>query len=595
MKSIIFITAIVLSSALFFTSCDMSVLNKRPLDQISEEDLWEDSALMEQFVNDMYLGMGHGLYEVMLSAKTDEAHFIHGYGTADIVQANVSPSNRGSFDDGRFSHYEWGALYLRIRQANVFLDRIDDSAVTDNELKERMIGEVHFLRAYFYHNLLRMYGGVPIITEPYALDDNMEVARNSFAETVDFIVQEAEFAADYLPLVQFGDRLGRASAGAALALKARVLLYAASDLYHDNPSDMDVTGYTSGQDRQAFWRAAKEAAEAVINLGEYSLFRADPSPGDSTALNYYELFLTKDHSETIMSRYFIESRGDGYNPGLHNGPNGYHNWAGNTPIQNLVDDYQMDDGSEFNWSDPEHAAAPYENRDPRFYASILHDGAPWRERPSDVADIDPQNIIQTFNVIEIDGGGTASGVDTRDSPIEDWNGSYSRYYLKKFIDESVNHSTTNKQEVPWIFFRYGEVLLNYAEASIELGDEQEARDALNKIRRRAGMPEFNGTVTGEDLRDQYRNERRIEMAFEEQRYFDVRRWMLAPEVLNEPARGINIFVKGVDRSDRSSYYDYDYQVNESIQSRAWDEKMYFVPISQQEMNRNSLLIQNPAY
>lgn len=581
---------------LILSACDINEpLNKQPLDQVPEDALWEDPALIEAYLNEIYLGMGHGLHENMLSSLSDESHFIHNYGSNDIVQANISPSNMGAYEDFRFGHFIWGDIYSDLRDVNIFLSEIDEANIEDEELRDRMKGEAHFLRAYMYHNLMRFRGGVPIVTEVFDLDDDMEVPRSSFEETVDFIVEEAETAADLLPTVQSGDDLGRASGAAALALKSRVLLYAASDLYHDNPSGEEFTGYTSSQDRTAMWQEAKDAAEDVMELGEFDLFRADPADGDSTALNYYELFLQNTSEEAIMSRFFIQERGDDYNPGLHNGPNGYHNWAGNTPIQNLVDDYRMDDGSEFDWDDPDHAADPYEDRDPRFYATILYDGAEWRTRPDDVIDVDPDGIIQTFTEIESSGN---PGVDTRDSHIEDWNGSFSRYYLRKFIDENVEHSSSVKQEVPWIFFRYAEVLLNYAEASIELGgaaNEDDAREVLNQIRRRAGMPEFDITVTGDDLMEEYRNERRIEMAFEEQRYFDVRRWMIAPDVLGEDAHGINIYIDDGSRSDRSSYSGYTYEVNEGIQSRDWDDKMYFAPISEEEMNRNSELEQNPGY
>src|SRR5690606_4696609 len=280
-------------------------------------------------------------------------------------------------------------------------------------------------------------------------------------------------------------------------------------------------------------------------------------------------------------------------PGLHNGPNGYHNWAGNTPIQNLVDDYRMLDGSRFDWGNPEHAAAPYENRDPRFYGTILYDGASWRERPDDVEDLEPYGIIQTFRQLTLPDGSTVAGVDTRDSPIEDWNGSYSGYYLRKFIDPTVNHQFT-KQEIPWIFFRYAEILLNYAEASIELGELDDAVMALNQIRRRAGMPELSASMGQDALREEYRNERRIEMAYEEQRFFDVRRWMIAPEEFSENARGINIYIEGTSRTDRSTWTNYRYEV-QSIQNRAWDDKMYFMPIHRDEMNRNPALVQNPGY
>lgn len=601
MKNLTFISTLLCVMLLVITACDVQeALDQEPLDQISEEAVWDDPALIEAYVNDIYLGMGHGLYEVMLSSAADETHFTHGYGIPDIVESNITPSNRGSFGSrGDYDHWDWEDLYFRIQQVNTLLSEIEDSAIEDQEVIDSYVGQGHFLRAYFYHNLLRIYGGVPILTEPASLDDeDLTPERNSFAETVDFIVQEAELAAERLPTTQGGDDLGRASAGAALALKSRVLLYAASDLFHQNPSGMDVTGYTGGANQQQMWQDAKDAAQDVIDLGAYQLFRPNPADQEEASQNYHELFLTEAPSnpETIMERYFIETRDDGHNPGLDNGPNGYHNWAGNTPLQNLVDDYEMADGSEFDWSNQQHAAAPYENRDPRFEASILHDGAEWVQRPSDAEQYDGDNVIQTFSELELPDGSVVSGVDTRDGPIEDWNGSYTGYYLKKFIRNDMQHGSSNKQEGSWIFFRYTEVLLNYAEASIELDDYADARRELNKIRTRAGMPTYDATVTGDDLLEAYRNERRIEMAFEDQRYFDVRRWMIAPDVMNEQAQNINITAEADNQADRSTYSNYEYTVESNVPgSRSWEDKMYFQPIPFEEINRNDNLIQNPNY
>lgn len=603
MKNLTYISTLLCVMLLAITACDVQeALDQEPVDQISEEAVWDDPALIEAYVNDIYLGMGHGLYEVMLSSAADETHFTHGYGVPEIVESNVSPSNRGSFGSrADYDHWDWPDLYFRIQQVNTLLAEIDESAIEDQAVIDSYVGQAHFLRAYFYHNLLRIYGGVPILEEPASLDDeDMTPERDSFAETVDFIVQEAELAAERLPTTQSGDNLGRASAGAALALKSRVLLFAASDLYHDNPSGMEVTGY-SGADQQQMWQDAKDAAEEVMNLGEYELFRPNPADQEEAAQNYYELFLTEAPSnpETIMERYFIETRDDGHNPGLDNGPNGYYNWAGNTPVQNLVDDYQMADGSEFDWSNQEHASAPYEDRDPRLEASILYDGAEWMERPDDAsAAFDEDGIIQTLMEIDLDGDGEgdAAGVDTREGPIEDWNGTYTGYYLKKFIRDDMHHGQNNKQEGSWIFFRYTEVLLNYVEASIELGDYADARRELNKIRTRAGMPTYDASVTGDELMEAYRNEKRIEMAFEEQRYFDVRRWMIAPDVMDEDAQRIYITAEAERQADRSTYSNYEYEVRTvGPGSRSWEDKMYFQPIPFEEMNRNDNLSQNPNY
>jgi hypothetical protein len=568
------------------------ILDLTPEDQLSDEAVFADPNLAEAFLNDIYRGRGHGLYQTMLASLTDETHFIHGSDfTGTVVRSQITPSDRGAIGGSDFDHFDWSDNYFRIRQANIFLSQIDGTNF-DAAWKQRMKGEALFLRAYFYHNLLRMYGGVPLITRVYGLNEDYKVARNSFKETVDFIVTDADQAAALLPVAHSAANLGRATKGASLALKARVLLYAASELYNANPSGQPENGYTTPQDRTALWRAAKDAARAVMDLGIYGLFRPNPAPGEA-ARNYGDLFLQKTSEEAIWSRFFLTSRDDGYHPGLHNGPNGYHNWGANCPIQNLIDDYRMADGSKFDWTNPVHAGAPYQNRDPRFYASVLYDGAQWRERPDDVKKDDPYGIVQTFRELKLPGGSLVPGLDTRAGPVESWNGSYSGYYLRKFIDPSVNGQFV-RQEVPWVFFRYAEVLLNYAEASIELNELGDALVVLNQIRRRAGMPDFSAALDQATLRDEYRNERRIEMVFEEQRFFDVRRWMIAPAVLSRNAFGINIFLDGDDRMNRATWRNYRYETA-SVHQRAWNDKMYFMPIHRDELNRNSLLKQNPGY
>ncbi|PYP26733.1 MAG: RagB/SusD family nutrient uptake outer membrane protein [Gemmatimonadetes bacterium] len=568
------------------------VLDLTPTDQLSDAAVFADPKLTQAFLNDMYRGMGHGLYEIMLASVSDETHFIHDYHTSEIVTSIITSSYRAALDDPRFSHFNWSSNFSRIRQTNIFLSHID-ATTFDAAWKQRMKGEAYFLRAYFYHNLMRMYGGVPLITKVYGLNEDYKVARNSFKETVDFIVANADSAAALLPTSYTGADVGRATKGAALALKARVLLYAASDLYNVNPSANALTGYTTPQDRTALWRAAKNAAQAVMDIGSYGLFRPTPASSQEAAQNYADLFLQKTSQEAIMSRFFLTTRDDGAYPNRDDGPNGYHTWGGNTPIQNLVDDYRMADGSKFDWNNPAHAAAPYQNRDPRFYGSILHDGAPWRARPTDVKNLDPAGTIQTFRQLKLSDGSVVAGLDTRDSPVENWNGAYSGYYLRKFIDPSLNAQFT-RQEVPWIFFRYAEVLLNYAEASIELNELGDAVNVLNQIRLRAGMTPFSAGLGQAALRDEYRNERRVEMVFEEQRFFDVRRWMIAPAVLSKVAGGINIFVEGTSSTDRSTWKNYRYVID-TIQARAWDNKLYFMPIHINEMNRNGLLTQNPGY
>ena len=581
-------------AALVLSGCDNSILEATPRDQLSNRAVFADPNLAEASLNDIYRGVGHGLNGTTLWSLTDDGHNTRFGGTTQHMQSLITPSSLGTMGGGRFDHYLWGPLYKSIRNTNIFLTQID-SATFDETRRLRMKGEAFFLRAYFYHNLLRIYGGVPIIKQVYELDDDFVIARNSFEQTVEAVVADADSAAALLPVAQSATALGRATKGAALTLKARTLMYAASDLANLNPGRLPETGYTTPGDRAAKWRRAQAAAKSVIDLGVYSLFRGNPAQGENTADNYAALWLNPTNSEVIFGRYFLASRGtvDIPNVGRYDGPNGYHNWGSNTPTQNLGDAYRMADGSKFSWNNPVHAASPYANRDPRFYATIHFDGSKWVPRPSDAVALDPVGIIQTFTKVTLPNGNTVPGLDSRAGPIENWNGTYSGYYKRKAINPAVDHQFVS-QEVPWYFFRYAEVLFDYAEASIELGDEAAARSAINQVRRRAGMPAIDGAFTGAALRDEYRNERRIELVFEEQRYFDARRWMIAPQAFGEAAHGIDITAQATNALDRSTYRNYTYKLID-VEPRAWNDRMYFNPIPRDEMNRNSLLKQNPGY
>ena len=584
------------------TACQKDFLEKQPLDQFSEEVVWKDPALVETFVNNIYFGLPHGFSTLMMSTLTDESMAVWDWGTSNATKSLVTPSDYSVWDfwtGNRYKGMIWTNVYKNLRACNLFLEKIEPVPFENNATKERLKGEVHFLRAYLYHNLVSVYGGVPLITEAYELSDNLMVARDSYENCVRFIAKECDQAAALLPVAMDGNNKGRATKGAALALKSRTLLYAASDLFH-NPAwaggyaRPELISYVGG-DRTARWRAAKAAAKAVMDLGVYSLYKPNPSPGDSVARNFGEMFLTKENSEDIFVRFFLQKTDegwDGYNPGLYNGPNGYHNWGGNTPLGQLADAFEMKDGTRFDWKNPVHARAPYQNRDPRFYATILYEGAPWRKRPSDVIKSDPKGVIQVgfwerFNATtgKID---VIAGLDTRKSPIEDWNGTYTGYYLKKFIDPNVDAQYV-KQDHPWRFCRYTEILLNYAEACLALGEDQEARIYLNQIRQRAGMPAIR--ESGQALLERYRNERRVELAYEDHRFFDVRRWMIAPQTYKN-AQGVDVRYKL--NPDNTTATQPTYQVIE-VQDRDWKERYYFLPIKLDELNRNKELVQNPLY
>ena len=524
---------------LLLTGCKEDFLNTEPLDRISSEATWADGPLSQAFVFNVYSFLGYGGYEEQsLASITDEAMFTHaGRNINTFTEGTEDPTNTGWMS----STYEWNSMYLAIRQANVAISRLPTAGFDDTQLRDRLLGEAHFLRAYYYQQLVRFYGGVPLIDRPYELDEDYSIARSTWAETVNFIVADLDMAASLLDGKP--ENAGRATKLAAQALKSRVLLYDASDVHQTDLvsgvfsgySDMDLIA--SGGDRTAKWRAARDAAKVVVDgASGYKLDLSAPVSAEEGQENYISISMgggsaVGDASaaiELIFQRtatplYTVEDNWPlgGLHHGINNGPNGYHNWAGNTPIQQMVDDYEMMDGSTFDWDNADHASAPYDNRDPRFYASVMYDGATWKPRPSDVVGIDPMDQIQT-GYYDDGNGGTINGVDTRESSIENWNGSRTHYYHRKFIDPnpSLADNQSSAQVIPWPFIRYTEAVLNYVEASIELGEEDVARDWLSKIRFRSGMPAV--TESGDGLVQRYRTERRVELAYEELRSPDAR-------------------------------------------------------------------------
>ncbi len=581
---------------LIITGCNDDFLEVPPLDKFSDASVWEDPALIAAFVDNIYLGQHHAFQTEMMSSLSDESMDVWDWEAKPVVNSEITDSYLGVLSPwhwtGDYYNLTWESLYKNIRACNLFLEKIDSSGFEGEEM-EKLKGEVYFLRGYFYSWLMNFYGGVPLIDKAYAPTDDFLVARNTLEETVNFIVADCDAAAALLP--SSGDK-ARATKGAALTLKSRVLLYAASDLFASASwaggySAPELISYTGGSQMQR-WQAAKDAAKAVIDLGVYSLYGGDQSAASKEEAidNYVNIFLNYGNSEDIFLSFYdhatTRNNWDNPNVGLFNGPNGWETWGGNTPIGQLVDDFEMEDGSKFSWSNSTQAAAPYENRDPRFYANILYDGAYWKPRPSSTAGADQTGRIQTGSYIQANGS-SVPGLDTRQGPVQDWNGTYTGYYLRKFIDPSVDHGPTTYQDYPWRQMRYAEVILNYAEACLGLGEEGEAKTYINMIRNRAGMPDVPIGEAGSELMDRYRNERRIELSYEQHRYFDIRRWMIAEDVIT-PVQGITIVYPYGSSTPT-------YTVKDGIQPRKWENKSYFLPILRDELNRNDQLIQNPGY
>jgi hypothetical protein len=588
MKKLLYILSVAFIIT-YATSCE-DFLDVQPLDQLSDKAVWNDPVLIKDFVNNVYVGLGGE--ESFNSYTTDECMW--GWNSV-FVDGTIGPTN---VTDWNFVDGTTSGVYNKIRNCNIFLQEIE-TATIDSATKHQFKGEVYFLRAYYYHRLVSYFGGVPIITRVYALSDDFLEARNTLEECINFVTADCDRAANLLETT--ATEKGRATKGAALALKARMLLYAASDLFNSGGSwaggyaHPELISYVGG-DRTARWQAAKDAAEAVIDLGIYSLYRPNPGSQDEAAKNYKDVFILKETSEDIFVRFFSLTLGTWWgdnNPGLISQPNGWHCWGATNPTQKMVDAFERNDGTKFDWSNPAHAADPYKDRDPRFYVDLLYDGATWRPRPGDVAIVDPLNKVQTSSkqvwnatTSKID---TAYGIDTRKSAFENWNGTWTNYYMNKFMDPAFD-AQYFRQDAPWRRIRYAEILLNYAECCLALGQEDEARTYINMIRQRAGMPDIPTSETGSALVDRYRNERFVELAFESNRFFDIRRWMIGPEAY-EDAQGIDIW--HLLNPDLETYHS-TYTVV-TIQQRSWDNKYYLLPIGLSEINKNANLVQNPLY
>lgn len=589
MKNLLY-KLIAFSFAIVIVSCNKDFLNKKSPTEFSGSDEWGDPALTATFINGIYNEIPAGL--AMNAGNVDESRSRD----ADGLNFNNMIITQ---DDGEYGN--WTGSYRAIRHCNVALENIskasfDPTLIDGVTLKDRMLGEVHFLRAYFYFRLTNYYGGVPIIKNVYGLNDSFKIAQSSYADCINFVVSDLDSAASLLPVIQSGDNDGRATKGAALSLKSRVLLYAASDLHNPQKngsvtsgfSHPELLGYTDG-DAASRWKAAQDAAKAVIDMGVYSLYKPNPASAEEATQNYSDLFTSTKSVEDIFVKYSSASTGGGYN-GWGIAPNGWYGNGGVGALNDLVDAYNMADGSKFERSNPAEAAQPYKNRDPRFYATVLFEGNKYRQRPPDLVAYDPIGVGQ-FGTWETWSNGAmvpVYGLDTRNSIANSWNGNECGATMLKFLNKSVDIQK-GYQDLTLRWIRYAEILLNYAEASIELGQEDEGKIYLNMIRKRAFMPDIS--TTGSALMADYRNERRIEMVYEDQRFFDVRRWMIGPAAYHD-VHGVQIVYKLNPDHTTATIPTVTPIV---IRPGKWDNKAYFFPITRSELNKNDKLIELPGY
>lgn len=548
--------AILLLSAglLTTTSCDFMDCDES--DNYTLQEIQGSYNRVKQFVTSIYGYLPSDFcntHGAMLDATTDDA--IHVYESSAIQRiVNGTWSANYTVDD-KFAYY-----YNAIHDANYYLTTLSgltfDTWENGDDYQDWMQNydnyqyQVRFLRAYFYFELVRRYQNVPLITKPLSQTETNQIEPSSAQEVLKFIINECTEIAPKLPIKSTSiaqAENGRATRAMAMALKSRAALYAASPLYNTNGDNAKWT------------EAAKASHDIIASAGELGL-------GLDT---YANLFKSKNYN----SKEVILCRPTGTSKTFEqaNYPMGVT--GGNTttcPTENLASAFEMKDGRAFDWNDPTMKANPYKDRDPRFYLTIVHNGMLWPAKKA----------------VDISEGG-ANGLSLT-------NATTTGYYLRKYVDNSISFeagSTTAATHHNWILFRYAEVLLNYAEAMIHVNGNcdykdatytMSAREALNAVRKRAGIPEVAACSQDEFLM-RVKHERRVEMAFEGQRFWDLRRWKNLDETKN-------IYAVRITHHDGVLSYE-----KTLLSERSVSNKLYFYPIANVELFKNKKLVQNSGW
>lgn len=550
------------------TSCD--ILDVNPVDSYTDAAIWGDLALAETYLNTSYAKIkAENQKGSRFASLSDEVYQMHLYGTENVRQGYLS-TDMSSFGWEDDMWNPWQYFYGCIKEVNYFMENIDNvPAQSDRELtwKDELKGQGYFLRGYFYHQLYSFFGRIPLITHTYGLDtEEFTETRASIEDVTEYIVAQCDSAAKLLPVVYSNSsNFGRATKGAALAVKARTLLYAASPLYGAPSADK--------------WKKASDANKAVIDLQNPSGGLAYTLRDISTPEEYMNLFLDTTNPEIIMLKLYDSKWVAGTNSVfLHQAPcgagSGFANgWGTVQPTQEIVDKFQKTDGTPYVMPQGEIDTNPWQNRDLRLYATIILDGSEWGYG-------EDKRQVEYFIPGE---EGAVAGEDSKEGPSY-WNGTKTGYGMKKFLDPNFDTAGTLANTSPWIFFRLAEFYLNYAECQIQLGNNAEALTYLNKIRTRAKMPD----LPGKDIWAEYENERQIELVFEGQRWFDIRRWQTAEKEYNtQPVTGIEV----LKYKDGSKTYR---RVQEPIETRKfYAPKNYWMPIPRSELRKAPQLDAQP--
>lgn len=557
-------------------------LDKKVSVSLNEKTVFADSARTMDFLAGVY----NGLYIWCISADkaddpknsmtavTDESS--QRYPSAGMLENQVITGSYGGTFQGFVSN-SWSFLYAHIRAANIFLKDVDGSPLSAS-LKQRTKAEARFLRAYFYSLLMKGWGGVPLIGDTiFDLSAQAKAVRSTYAECVDYVISELEAIAPQLPLKQSGLDYGRITRGASLALKAEVLLDAASPLYNGGSIATDeklksLTGYPINDPSR--WQKALKAAQAVVDLGEYQLEMDNTTePG----YGFYQVFLKRVNPEYILA-YMM---GPNVDLEQFNLPpsRGYWNSYHRCPLQELVDAFPMENGLPIDdpasGYDPEN---PYDNRDPRFYYSIIYNGSLYYDKHGR-----KMKPVWTY---------VGSGKDAI-VPLSSGGATHTGYYFRKMMDELVYYRSGGNTDRCLPLIRYAEVLLNLAEAANETGNTSLAIEQLKAIRERAGIEPGSDGQYGlplnpgkDEARKLIHHERFIELAFEGKRFWDLRRWKAFSILQDKYTHGMEVSKEG----DKFTYKRIELRKHVGI-----SDKLYLFPFPQDEIAIDRGIIQNPGW
>lgn len=595
-------------------SCD-SYLEKETFNVITPEQVWQEPKLINAVLVNMYDNLQIEGFDYWYR---DAWRLQNPTSMSDEAQASFQKDPL--FDNGNATYTYEDALfeqkfsdrYKLIRNCNDFIAQLEEATALSDSDKSRLLAEVRFLRAMQYFTLVKRYGGVPIIETPQEYDPNniesLMVYRDKEVDAYDFIVNESRAAAQGLPLERETAEKYQATKGAALALCSRASLYAATIAKYGTVQLDGIVGISSSEANR-FFQTCQEVSQELINLGTYTLYNKN---ADDLSQNYCDIFLkgNGDNGEYIFQKQYLVASGKGHSWDKRNAPFSFRGggWGcGMAPTLEIVEEYECLDGTmqELQLADASGTLLrfddPYElfqGRDPRLYASVYMPGSPIQESIMEwirgVIDGSGTRYIATS---QPDGGNTATingvtySTSGKDGGADAGDASKTGFYQKKFFDETLTDMNMDKSETPWPIFRLGETYLNLAEAAMETGNTATALSAVNAIRARVGMP----LLSSIDL-DKVRHERRVELAFEGHRYWDMKRWRIAHlDVANGGLNGFRGTALYPWYNITDGKYTFERGYNAPKQVRIFLEKNYYTRINTDDMNSNPNLVQNPGY